>query len=171
MTDEQTTHPPMDDLWAVNDLVFRMGAAFDTYTSQMRRALSLNAHERLAIAALWSRGPLTMTELGTWIPLSRAAVTTLVDRLEEQGLVVRTNDGRDRRRTVVKLADEDMSRMHPVVLPWSMELGQLVNSFPQEEWSTIASFLRKFIDLNERHANRLAEFDDEELQALANGVA
>lgn len=81
--------PAREDLEAVADLIFRAGTAFDGLTAQMRRAFDLNAHERLALAALWSHGPLTMTDLGAWIPLSRAAVTTLVDRMEEYGLVRR----------------------------------------------------------------------------------
>ena len=41
--------PDKSDIEAVADLLFRVGASFDSYTSQTRRALSLNAHERLAI--------------------------------------------------------------------------------------------------------------------------
>ena len=159
--------PGTDDQHGVMTLLFQVGAAFDSYTAQMRRALSLNAHERLALAALWSRGPLTMTELGSWIPLSRAAVTTLVDRLEEARIVVRGSDGKDRRRTVVRLTDENMSRMHPVVMPWIEGAGELCGSYDEAEWRTIAGFLQKFIDHNERHANRLTEFSDDDLQALA----
>src|SRR5690242_15778077 len=87
MADGSTTQAEMTETEAVADFMFRMGASFDAFTAQMRRALELNAHERLAISLLWARGPQTMTELGVGIPLSRAAVTTLVDRLEGSGLV------------------------------------------------------------------------------------
>lgn len=167
-----TTHEPdqipsSGDTHAVMTMLFQVGAAFDAYTSQMRRALSLNAHERLAISALWSRGPLTMTQLGSWIPLSRAAVTTLVDRLEDAQIVVRGTDGKDRRRTVVRLTDQDMTRMHPVVMPWIEGASALCSGYDEHEWNTIASFLKQFIDHNEHHADRLTAFSDDDLQALA----
>ena len=59
--------PARDDLEAVADSIFRSATAFDGFTAQMRRAFDLNAHERLALAALWAHGPLTMTDLGSWI--------------------------------------------------------------------------------------------------------
>jgi len=54
--------------------------------AQWRRALMVNAHERLAMINLWNEGSLSMSELGTRIPLSRAAITSLTDRLERLGL-------------------------------------------------------------------------------------
>ncbi|MCW2924482.1 MAG: MarR family transcriptional regulator [Thermoleophilia bacterium] len=160
-------NPDQDDREAVADLLFRMGAAFDGFTSQMRRAFSLNAHERLAISTLWSRGPQTMTELGTWIPLSRAAVTTLVDRLEDAGLVRRGSDGSDRRRTVVHVTDAALDRMRPVLRPWGRGLEEIVARRTPEEWDTIASFLGEFVTLNRRETEILAELSDTQIKALA----
>ncbi|MCW2926208.1 MAG: MarR family transcriptional regulator [Thermoleophilia bacterium] len=167
MAQAATTLPDPTDTRAIITLLFRVSTAFDSYTAQMRRALSLNAHERLALAALWSQGPLTMTELGSWIPLSRAAVTTLVDRMEDAGIVIRGSDPKDRRRTVVRLADDDMSRMHPVVMPWIEDASALCGEYDADQWRTIVDFLQRFNLHNERHANRLAEFSDDDLQALA----
>jgi len=148
--------------------MFSIGSSYDRYTSQIRRALALNAHERLAIAALWSLGPLTMTELGSQIPLSRAAVTTLVDRLEKDGLVRRRGDERDRRRTVVELADETKRRLMPVIAPWIDAVHKLATNFPEAEWDAIVRFGRAFLELNHEHANALLARSDEEIQKLAD---
>lgn len=155
------------DIEAAADAVFRMGASFDVFTSQMRRAFNLNAHERLAISALWARGPLTMTELGSCIPLSRAAVTTLVDRLEGAGLVVRGSHSADRRRTVVSVSDATIDRMRPVIAPWGEGLAQLVAARDADEWATISQFLLSFRELNDDHSERLAALGDDEIRALA----
>ncbi len=169
MESSTATHaaPAREDIAAIADLVFRGGTAFDGFTAQMRRAYDLNAHERLALAALWSHGPLTMTELGGWIPLSRAAVTTLVDRMEEYGLVRRGSDASDRRRTVVEITQAATERMVPVLQPWGASLAELVGELADEEWVVIHRFLQSMRDLNERHASRLRSMSDEELQALA----
>lgn len=170
-TIQQHETPSQDDVTTIAAAMFRCGAAFDGYTSQMRRALSLNAHERLALAALWSRGPLTMTELGTRIPLSRAAVTTLVDRLEVSGLVQRRGDASDRRRTVVEMSDAAAARMRPVVGPWMQDLHGIVQQRTPEEWDTITRFLADFHELNDQHTDQLSSLSDERIQALTQGDA
>lgn len=59
--------------------------------------------ERLAMLVLLGGEALTMSDLGERIDLSRAAVTTLVDRLESSKVAKRDNDPADRRRTAVKI--------------------------------------------------------------------
>lgn len=155
------------ELEHVANMVFLTGASFDAFTSQMRRAFALNAHERLAITALWAQGPMTMTDLGSVIPLSRAAVTTLVDRLEGAGLVRRTSDERDRRRTVVEVSEQTIQRMMPVLAPYVEGLERLVATRSREELETISRFVDEFRALNERNTTRLSSLSDEEIQALA----
>ena len=167
----ETAVPSRDDVSAVADLIFRAGTAFDGFTSQMRRAYDLNAHERLALAALWSHGPLTMTDLGSWIPLSRAAVTTLVDRMEEYGLVRRGSDASDRRRTVVELTPAATDRMVPVIKPWGADLAEVLHGLADEEWAIVHKFLQSMRGLHERHANRLRAMGDDEIRALATSPA
>src|SRR5689334_11577668 len=85
------------------DSTAQMSVALSGLFAQWLRGLTINAHERLAIAHLWEHGSMTMSELGARIPLSRAAVTALTDRLEALGYVVRTPDEHDRRRTLLSL--------------------------------------------------------------------
>lgn len=163
-----TPVPDRDDPAALADAIFRTTTAFDGFSSQLRRVLSLNAHERLAIAALWARGPLTMTDLGARIPLSRAAVTTLVDRLEADGLVRRRGDERDRRRIVVELTELAADRTRPVIGRWLQELQQLVAGRTLEEWQVIVRFLHDLRELSDRHTEDLLARSDEELQGIAS---
>jgi DNA-binding MarR family transcriptional regulator len=149
------------------DAIFRTTTAFDGFSSQLRRVLSLNAHERLAIAALWARGPLTMTDLGARIPLSRAAVTTLVDRLEADGLVRRRGDERDRRRIVVELTELAAERTRPVIGEWLQDLHQLIGARSHDEWQVIARFLYDLRELSDRHTEDLLGRTDDELQGSA----
>lgn len=159
------TTPARTDVEAVTEAIFKTGAAFDTYNSQLRRSLGLNAHERLAVSTIWARGPQSMSELGRWIPLSRAAVTTLVDRLETAGFVRRGSDGNDRRRTVVSLTDSVTARLQPIVRPWIDGLGELLQSRSDTEWQAIVAFMHDFHELNDVHATLLADTGDEELRA------
>lgn len=146
--------------------IFRFATTFDRFTGQMRRAFSLNAHERLALAMLWERGPMTMTELGAWIPLSRAAVTTLVDRMEASGLVVRGTDPVDRRRTVVRHTQSSEDRMRPIIGPWSDDMIELAEKHA-DNWPAISAFIDDFRARTGAHAQRLCDMSDQTLHEIA----
>lgn len=60
-------------------------------------------------------GPLTVGEQANHLGLSRAAMTELIDRLEDRGLVARMRDEEDRRRVFVWLTDD--GRDHVAGLP------------------------------------------------------
>lgn len=163
----ERTVPERTDVREVAKFILRTATAMDGYTSQTRRALDLNAHERLAVAGLWANGPMTMTELGAWIPLSRAAVTTLVDRLERSGYVSRGSDPGDRRRTVVSVEREALRGVNDVMAPWVAEVAALVQSLDDAQWTTIAGFMQRISELNSRHTSRLTAMSDDEIQSIA----
>lgn len=59
--------------------------------------------ESLAVLLLAVSEPMAMSELADSVSLSRAAVTSLVDRLEERKLIKRTPDLKDRRRQLLDM--------------------------------------------------------------------
>jgi len=59
-----------------------------------------------ALEALLHKGPLTITEIHTKVPLALGSMTAAVDRLEEKGLIIRTPARDDRRAKVLKLTPE-----------------------------------------------------------------
>lgn len=65
----------------------------------------INHHETIALLALKDDGAMPMSTLGEKVPLSRAAITALTDRLEFLNLVFRTPDPEDRRRTTLALSE------------------------------------------------------------------
>lgn len=67
--------------------------------------------DRVALLTLAHDGAMTMAKLAEAIGLTAGAVTTLVDRLERQGLVIRERQN-DRRKIAVKLTGLAEQRMH-----------------------------------------------------------
>lgn len=93
-------------------VVLRLQAAIEGFTSQLQRALDLNASEMRALLALWDGGAMSISELGVRVNLSRPAATTLADRLEMKGLAKREASGSDRRRVelhVTQLAERQLA--------------------------------------------------------------
>lgn len=61
------------------------------------------------MACLVGAGPITLTELSRHLGMSHSTASGIVDRLQARGLVRRTPDERDRRRTRITVT-EDVTR-------------------------------------------------------------
>jgi MarR family transcriptional regulator, 2-MHQ and catechol-resistance regulon repressor len=57
-----------------------------------------------ALEALLHKGPLTITDIRSKVPLALGSMTAAVDRLERKGLILRTPSREDRRAKVLKLS-------------------------------------------------------------------
>ncbi|WP_280270429.1 MarR family transcriptional regulator [Nocardia wallacei] len=91
---------------------------------------------------LLQRGSLTAGELARRTGLTTAAVTTVVDRLERAGFVVRTRDATDRRRVVVELqAERASAEIAPVFLPVVSAWRDLMGAYDVRDLQLIAGFL------------------------------
>lgn len=131
--------------------------------AQWLRGLTINAHERLAIAHLAKSGPMTMSELGARIPLSRAAITALTDRLEALNYVLRTPDTQDRRRTVLSLTGRPAELMHDLTVPFVGSLKEYEAGFDEAELEIVRRYNAGLADVLERHGAALRTRSDEEL--------
>ena len=58
------------------------------------------------MACLVSRGPTTLTELSRAVDMSHSTASGIVDRLQARGLVRRTPDASDRRRTRITVTEQ-----------------------------------------------------------------
>lgn len=144
----------------------RLGVAMSGLVAQWLRGLTINAHERLALAHLWEQGPMTMSDLGSRIPLSRAAVTALTDRLEALGYVQRTPDAHDRRRTVLSLTTRPEQLIEEMVENWSRDIANLEERFGADELQAIDRWNEGLRVISHRHAEQLRSRRDDELPTI-----
>jgi len=120
--------------------------------AQWRRGLELNTNERMALGQLWLCEPMTMSELGERIFLSRAAVTSLVDNLEADKYVTRSTDPLDRRRTVLRLTPLSEFALAAVSDGFAEELTEMAGAMDAAEWEYIARFLDTLREMAGEHA-------------------
>lgn len=147
----------------------RFTSTMDALSSQLRRAWGLNAHEMQAVSTLWEFGRMTMTDLGRRIPLSRAAVTTLTDRLERLGYVRRVPDPTDRRRILLEVTERverEFARIHG---RWNDRVEGYVRGLDPDTWSTVVDVLADLRELAREEADELRSMSSEELQELGGG--
>lgn len=136
-------------------MVDRTTIAIESLRTQWRSVARLGTHERMAISQLRVYGAMPMSELASRISLSRAAVTSLIDRLEDENWVRREPDEHDRRRTVLRLLPRAAEAFDEVSEGYRDELTAWARERSDEEWRAVTSFLAFMSDLAERHAQQL----------------
>jgi MarR family transcriptional regulator, transcriptional regulator for hemolysin len=67
--------------------------AYDAYLGH----LNLNFSEARVLAVIFREGPMPQRQLADRLEIQKAAMGTIIDRLERQGLVLRASDADDRR--------------------------------------------------------------------------
>ncbi|GAA2467102.1 MarR family winged helix-turn-helix transcriptional regulator [Terrabacter carboxydivorans] len=86
----------------------------ERYRIAVASHLGLTVNESRAISHLLARGAMGQTELATALGLTTSSTTTLVDRLEERGMVTRVPDPHDRRRSSVEIPASGVRRLRDV---------------------------------------------------------
>ncbi|MCW2961751.1 MAG: putative MarR family transcriptional regulator [Thermoleophilia bacterium] len=148
----------------------RYGGSMDALTAQFRRGMGLNAHEMQAITTLWEFGRMTMTELGRRIPLSRAAVTALTDRLEQVGFVRRIPDPADRRRILIEVTEGVEVAGDRVHHAWDDRVAAYVRELDPADWARVVDVLADLRDMAQAEAADLREQAMDGVERVVGGA-
>lgn len=62
-----------------------------------------NGAQGRILYVLWQKDNLTITELGEKTSLAKTTLTSMLDRMAEQGHIIRNQDPKDRRQTLITL--------------------------------------------------------------------
>ena len=84
----------------------RIIRATDLHSKQLSKTSGLTAPQLLILQTLRQHEALTVGEVARHVSLSQATVTTIIDRLEKRGYVVRERSTVDKRKVYVSLTDE-----------------------------------------------------------------
>lgn len=136
-------------------LTTRLFVSVDALFSQLRREAGLGPNERVAVECLWEFGAMPMSELADRTAVTRAAVTTLVDRLEKTGIVVRDGDLNDRRRTIVQLSAAGQELCAASTRPWLEALGEVFDELPPETWAQVEPLFGKLYETTRNETDRM----------------
>src|ERR1700735_5660045 len=90
-----------------------------------------------------SHGPLTAGRLAEESGLTTGAVTFILDRLEEAGMVTRRRDTEDRRRVWVEIVPAAQRRLQGLQQPVAEEMRQVAQRFKAGELAIVRDFLRQ----------------------------
>jgi MarR family 2-MHQ and catechol resistance regulon transcriptional repressor len=127
-------------LWLV---LGRCHRALNHIAERSIREGGLGLTDFAALEALLHKGPLTITEIQSKVPLAPGSMTAAVDRLEKKGLVIRTGSRDDRRAKLLKLTPEGRGVVEEAFSRHAAELESAMAVLNQNEKRELHSLLKK----------------------------
>lgn len=125
--------------------IVRLSRYLDRASAEHLAPWGLSEGEQNVLAALRRSGPpyeLTPTELYRSLLVSSGAMTNRLDRLEEAGLLVRTPDADDRRRTRVGLTERGREVVDAAVDTHRAALETIFEGLTPTDADTLEELLR-----------------------------
>jgi DNA-binding MarR family transcriptional regulator len=106
---------------------------------------------------LHSYGAMPAGRLAELTGLTTAAVTGIIDRLEQAGYVRRTNDPKDRRRTIVEpVRNKKLDRkLEMIFTPFHEKMYKLFSSYSDSELTFLLDAMSKSIELTREESKKL----------------
>ncbi|HEY9620509.1 MAG TPA: MarR family transcriptional regulator [Crinalium sp.] len=148
---EQWQHelPQLDiSALAVTGRVMRIARLLEKHRETVLAEYGLNVWSFDVLATLRRQGPpyqLKPTDLYGLLMLSSGAMTNRIDRLEQDGVVVRIRDPDDRRSVSVQLTPEGISLTDRVMPVLFEREKQFLGQFTKTETQALTKLLRQFL--------------------------
>lgn len=141
----------------VEMLGFRLSTATVLFHAAVADRLGVGVTDVKCYSILRQAGPITAGELGERVGLTTGAITGVIDRLEQVGLVRRARDPSDRRRVVLELLSnpEHEQALGQLYAPLGRAIMELVSSYSEAERATLLDFITKATAVMEAETIRL----------------
>lgn len=149
-----STHECDPVIEAIGHAVARWQDAMQAFDRAVGERLGLGLSEQICLAFLAS-GPKSAGEISEKARLTPAAITALLDRLEQRDLVRRLPDGRDRRKILVTLSKRAERINREVYGGIAGEGRAFLGSFSLDELKTILRFVDGAQALQQKHTKRI----------------
>lgn len=119
--------------------------------------LDLNVTDHKCLDFLNRTGPVTAGQLAQLTGLTTGAVTSVIDRLERSGYVIRDKDPNDRRRVLVKPAPEGSAHISPLFQSIMQSTLAIMSDYTEQELRLILDFIRKCNIMTLDEMNKMKE--------------
>jgi DNA-binding MarR family transcriptional regulator len=115
-----------------------------------RAGLGVGASEMMALSQLFIAGPCSPTELAAFLSMTTASVTSLLDRLQRAGHVVRRQHPSDRRKVVVELTPRARDTLTAMFAFAGAATAHAARSLSPSELGMVLRFLHNVTDAYDR---------------------
>ena len=128
------------------------GAASD-FDDGLAKKLKLSRTDMRCLDLIGRLGPMTAGHLAEESGLTTGAVTFILDRLEEAGMVTRRRDTEDRRRVWVEIVPATRQRLEGLQQPVAEEMRQVAQRFKADELAVVRDFMRQAKEVFQRQVH------------------
>ncbi|HMK01104.1 MAG TPA: MarR family transcriptional regulator, partial [Reyranella sp.] len=111
----------------------RSSAAGVLHGQTIARRVGVNSSDLECLDLILMSGPSTAGEIARHTGLTSGAVTGLIDRLEQLGLVERTADPADRRKVLVRVREDRIGPIAQLYAPLEKAMQSLLAGYSKEE--------------------------------------
>ena len=119
--------------------------------------LGLHITDHKCLDLIHRFGAMPAGRLGELTGLTTGAVTGIIDRLEKAGYARRTNDPKDRRRTIVEpTRNRKLERkIEMIFMPLHERMHKLLSSYSESELAFLLDAMTQFIEQTHEESKKL----------------
>lgn len=107
---------------------------------------AFNGAQGRILYVLWEKEKLTITEIGRLTSLAKNTLTSMLDRMEDSGLVVRIPDKKNRRQIFISITDKAREYCDKYELVSNKMNALFYSNFSEVEITEFEDKLRKIIN-------------------------
>ena len=153
-----------------NEIMGYFGAASD-FDEQVAKKLKLSRTDMRCLDLIDRLGPISAGRLAEESGLTTGAVTFILDRLEEAGMVMRRRDTEDRRRVWVEMVPVAQERLKDLHQPVAEEMREVAQRFKADELATVRDFMRQAKEVFQRQMHDVVHEAVHEARSAAKDAA
>ena len=131
------------------------GAASD-FNESLAKKLKLSRTDMRCLELIGRLGPLTAGRIAEESGLTTGAVTFILDRLEEAGMVTRRRDTEDRRRVWVQIEPDAQARLAEMQQPVAEQMREVTQHFKADELAIVRDYMRQAKEVFQRQVRGVA---------------
>jgi DNA-binding MarR family transcriptional regulator len=131
-------------------------AAVNDFDATAARVLGVNHTDLRCLEILLAQPTALPSQLGDQLGLTSGSVTTMLDRLQQQGYLTRTPDPTDRRKVTVRATPKATQKVWvELYQPLVTEGFEAIAHYTATELATVSDYLRRGRQLHQRHLTRV----------------
>lgn len=139
-----------EELRELHDLIFgSLGLFHKKFLNQFRkrnqRYEGLKKNHAKIIAWTYQHHVLTATEIAQMLDMEKGSLTTLIDQLEDMGLLMRSRDPQDRRKSLISLTDAGKTEMETAMHSSTQCISEILTEAEPAEVQEFVASLRYIV--------------------------
>jgi len=144
-----------EELRELHDLLFSAIGLFHLkflyrFRKESQQYPGIKKNHTKIIGFLYRHTILTATELAKMMNMEKGSLTTLIDQLDEFGLINRCEDFNDRRKTLISLTDTGRKEMEDVLSDSIQRMSEILDNADPNELHKFAASLRYIIEFMQK---------------------